>query len=89
MRVNKTKLICFAYLMVSSGFILVILWEKITEDINATTKVKANIKTIERGLKIKIDEEWRILEMVYMLKKVKPTSSMVESVKDMSEVKKV
>ena len=72
--------------MDSNGFILVIFLAKIAEENIDTKKVIPNINKIDNGLKVKIVDEPKMFEMVYMLKKVNPISSIEDKVNDINPV---
>ena len=77
---------CFHHLIDSNGSILVIFLAKIAEENIDTKKVIANINKIDNGLKVKIVDEPRIFEMVYILKNVNPISSIEDKVNDINPV---
>ena len=58
----------------------------IVDDSKETDKVIINIKTRERGLKVKITEDPKIEEIVNILKIVNPTSSIEDNEKEIKEV---
>ena len=65
---------------------MVIFLAKIAEENIDTKKVIANINKIDNGLKVKIVDEPKMFEMVYMLKKVNPISSIEDKVNDINPV---
>ena len=65
---------------------MVIFLAKIAEENIDTKKVIPNINKIDNGLKVKIVDEPKMFEMVYMLKKVNPISSIEDKVNDINPV---
>ena len=63
--------------------------ENSPEDNKAMINVIPNITSKDKGLKVKIDDELSILEMVYMLKNVKINSSMDDRVNDRKDEMKL